>query len=408
MKNEIVETGFSVDIVLECARGLSALWVFMFHICQIFEDTWPLIYAIARYGYQGVPVFFVISGYCIYAAAEKTLVSGQHPNTFLVRRLIRVLPPFWVSIVLLIALPFLLEAISFFKSGSYNFPSARWMHFTAIEWLEVITLTRIFFNIDGDFQAAFSPINAVYWSLAIELQLYLVMYATLFFKLQWKKLLVAVLIFSTVASFSGALNKSGLFFTFWPAFFFGIGLRWTHQHGITPWYIFGKNQKWASCLGTALFILMASIFIFSPVPAATFFLAQIPNLSFIAASAFSAAALWMLGGIEHSVLISESRQPKLFKASRTVLLIPLFWLGQSSYSLYLLHGHLQRLPDMFIRQIVSPYSALYPLLLITTTAFLCFVFYKFVEVPFQKIGRTFANRLLPSRLASKSLNVGQI
>ena len=31
---------------------------------------WPVLETIARYGHQGVPLFFVISGYC-YRVAEK-------------------------------------------------------------------------------------------------------------------------------------------------------------------------------------------------------------------------------------------------------------------------------------------------------------------------------------------------
>lgn len=407
MKKEVSEARFSIDLVLECVRGLSALWVFMFHIADTFKISSPFFYAIARYGYQGVAVFFVISGYCIYSAAEKTIRNQQHPNTFLMRRLIRVMPPFWASIIFLVILPFLLEAISSIKSGSYISPFVGWMRFTGIDWLELITLTRVFFSNNGDLQGAFSPINAVYWSLAIELQLYLVMYVAIFFKSNWKTFLVAVLGISIFSSFLTATTKSGLFLEFWPAFFFGIALRWVHQRGITPWLIFGKSEKLASGVGAGILITAVSLFIFSPMRVAMLLPTPVPNMDFIAASALSAVLLWMLGGIEHGALLSTNRPPKQVR-SLGLILLPLCWLGQSSYSLYLLHGQLYRLPDMFIRQIISPHSILYPFLIIVATSILCFGFYKIVEVPFQKGARNFANGGASGESVIGPLNTKQV
>ena len=178
--------GFATDIVLECARGLAALWVFMFHIAPMFTP-WPVLETIARSGHQGVPLFFVISGYCMYAAAENTLRAGRAPSNFLKRRLWRIFPPFWVSVLVVMLAPYLLEGVSALKSGAFVPPQPRWDAFNWLDWLALLTLTQVFNNPGGDLQAGFSPINAVYWSLAIEVQFYLVMYASLLFKSSWKK-----------------------------------------------------------------------------------------------------------------------------------------------------------------------------------------------------------------------------
>lgn len=408
MGEEKFKAEFSIDLVLECARGLSALWVFLFHISHTFEHSSPFLYAIARYGYQGVTVFFVISGYCIYSAAEKTRGNQQHPNTFLIRRLVRVMPPFWASIILIVALPFLLEAISSVKSGSYVFPTADWMQFTIIDWLQVATLTKVFFSHSGDLQGAFSPINSVYWSLAVELQLYLVIYAALLFKSSWKKLLIAVLIIAVPVSTITALNQSGLFFPFWPAFFFGIALRWAHQRRITPWLAFGKYERLASCLSAGSLITAVVLFIFSPLIATTFLPKWVPNLEFIAASALAAVLLWLLGGIEHSAFLGGASIQSKGGFLSTVLLAPLCLLGQSSYSLYLLHGQLYRLPDMFIRQIYSHNDFLYASLLIFSTGALCFGFYKIIEVPFQRLARSFSHLKPPGQPIPALLNAKRV
>jgi peptidoglycan/LPS O-acetylase OafA/YrhL len=407
MNSEKLETRFSIDMVLECARGVSALWVFMFHISDAFETSAPFLYTIAKYGYQGVPIFFVISGYCIYSAAEKTLSNDQRPNTFLIRRLLRVMPPFWASIIVVIALPFLLEAISSIKSGVYVSPSPRWLQFTSVEWIEIVTLTRELFSGHGDLQGGFSAINAVYWSLAIEVQLYFAMYAALYFKSNWRKFLIALLGVSILTCAIPAMNRSGLFLEFWPAFFMGLSLRWAHQRGITPLLIFGKNQLWASCLAAGTLFFAISVFMFSPLHTVSVLPAQVQNANFIATSVFATALLWLLGGIEHGVIHLKNYQTENSKLTHT-LLLPLCWVGQSSYSLYLLHGKLYNLPSMFIRQIVSPDNVLHPLLTMVATALLCFGFYKLVEVPSQRIGRTIADRALRNRSVSESLNVGQV
>lgn len=401
-----VTKGYSIDLIFECARGLSALWVFMFHITDAFEASSPLLFSIAKYGYQGVPIFFVISGYCMYCAGEKTLLNNQHPNAFLKRRLMRVLPPFWASIIVLLALPFFLEFISSLKSGAYVSPSPSWLQFTAIDWFEVVTLTRAIFVDNGDAQAAFSPINAVYWSLAVELQFYFIMYLALFFRSNWKKFLIAILCLAILTATVPTFNRSGLFLPLWPAFFLGITLRLVHRRGFTPWLFFGRRQKLVSCIGSALMILVIFISIFSPCQIALPFSSQLPNLKFIMASAVSAILLWLLGGIEHGALISKqqhTRKAKMFGALR----LPLCWLGQSSYSVYLLHGQLHRLPEMFVRQAVSPENLLYPLLTMAGTTCLCFSFYKFVEVPFQRKGRKVMNPKSSNRSDPKGLTMAE-
>lgn len=407
MNEERIKKSFSIDIVLECVRGLSALWVFIFHIADAFEISSPLIFTIARYGYLGVPVFFVISGYCIYSAAEKTLSKGQRPNTFLLRRLIRVMPPFWASIILLTALPFLLEAISSIKTGMYIHPSPRWLQFTGTEWLEIATLTRDFFSDDNDLNGGFSPINAVYWSLAIEIQLYFAMYIALYFKENWRKFLIALLGVAILFCLIPTLNINGLFLKFWPAFFFGLLLRWMHQQEITPSVIFGKTQILASSFGSSILVFSIFFFMFHPPRMALFSSHLLQNAQFIATSAIATMLLWLLGGIEHGIFQLRNYQSEKSKLAN-LLFLPLFWLGQSSYSLYLLHGKLYQLPSMFIRQIVSPESVFHPLLTIIATAILCFVFYKLVEVPFQRIGRTITSRVPGIPAGYKPLNAQEI
>ena len=47
----------------------------------------------------GVPMFFVISGYCIAASAEATIDRGESAGSFLAPRVWRIYPPYWFALL---------------------------------------------------------------------------------------------------------------------------------------------------------------------------------------------------------------------------------------------------------------------------------------------------------------------
>ena len=90
-------------------RGVAALSVLLFHSFGRFEQEsiWgplePVRHA-AGFGWLGVHLFFVISGYCI---AEKiTALSRRQagPTAFWKNRLGRILPPYWAALLFALAL----------------------------------------------------------------------------------------------------------------------------------------------------------------------------------------------------------------------------------------------------------------------------------------------------------------
>ena len=60
--------------------------------------TWASYIAseLARFMWVGVPLFFVISGYCIAATADSSRRKGHGLRTFAARRFRRIYPPYWV------------------------------------------------------------------------------------------------------------------------------------------------------------------------------------------------------------------------------------------------------------------------------------------------------------------------
>ena len=137
---------------LDAWRGVACLSVIIYHttgpagtipasrsLAWIYEIT-------GRLGF-GVTLFFVISGYCIAASADKTQRLGQPWHQYFVRRLRRIFPPLWAFFLLSAIAALSLERMSL--AG----PLLRHAHggFTTIvspmtlkpwQWLGNITLTE--------------------------------------------------------------------------------------------------------------------------------------------------------------------------------------------------------------------------------------------------------------------------
>jgi peptidoglycan/LPS O-acetylase OafA/YrhL len=101
---------------LDLWRGIACLMIVILHAAHnMGADGAPhglakVIYlAIAKFG-VGVPMFFVISGYCIAATSDSTRRKPRAPALFFYRRFRRIFPPYWAAALLSIALVLLLTA----------------------------------------------------------------------------------------------------------------------------------------------------------------------------------------------------------------------------------------------------------------------------------------------------------
>ncbi len=90
---------------LDIWRGIASLWVMCFHAEAVMKlqygatDANP-IYGISALGQLGVQMFFVISGYCIAAAAGSALQRDHGPIAFAKARLRRIFPTYWAAMAL--------------------------------------------------------------------------------------------------------------------------------------------------------------------------------------------------------------------------------------------------------------------------------------------------------------------
>jgi peptidoglycan/LPS O-acetylase OafA/YrhL len=132
---------------VDALRAIAALWVCLWHF--------TLGTGVGAQGYLGVTMFFVISGYIVpYSMMRGGYTIAAWP-TFMLKRLVRLEPPYLASIVLILAL----GAWDAFR----GFPP-QW---TAAQIAGHLGYANAFLGLPW--------LNGPYWSLAVEFQFYVLM-----------------------------------------------------------------------------------------------------------------------------------------------------------------------------------------------------------------------------------------
>ncbi len=165
-------------LLLAAWRGIASLAVVFFHSCasadsaaqaQILGAAW---YKLGLYGYLGVQVFFVVSGYCIANAAAVCLRRQDSLGSYVSARVKRIYPPYLATVALTLAAGVVSAhlvrsgALAHSKVGGEN-PLAH----TALWYLSTVTLSeRVFRQANLVVQA---------WTLNYEVAFYVVVGACL-------------------------------------------------------------------------------------------------------------------------------------------------------------------------------------------------------------------------------------
>lgn len=179
----------SIDVL----RGVAILWVLAIHIPHEAVGGWrenPFFFPamLADFGYFGVPLFIVISGFCIHrGAAMAFAASGSYRFNwpqFWKRRFIRLYPPYVAAICVALACAFLLHD---------RFPDPRQF----LGW-DLVAHLLLFHNLTHEYATSMG--NGAFWSLGTEEQLY-ALYFVLLLLLTAKssRVAIAVVAVTTVA-----------------------------------------------------------------------------------------------------------------------------------------------------------------------------------------------------------------
>ena len=146
---------------IQMLRGIASFMVCFFHIARgvpNFLPTDSTLFEAGKWGWTGVEIFFIISGFVIpYAMYVKQYTTRDFP-IFLKKRVIRIEPPYLLSIVLILVLNFVSTLSPYYRGAPF---SIDWLNvFSHVAYLNVFT--------KGTW------LNPVFWSLAIEFQYYLI------------------------------------------------------------------------------------------------------------------------------------------------------------------------------------------------------------------------------------------
>ena len=143
--------------IIVVLRGLAALAVCMFHFSKGFVAEDSLTRELFRYGWMGVEVFFVISGFVIPFSLLGTSFSFKNYGGFMKKRFIRIEPAYLVSVILVLALNYLSTLVPGYAGAPFQASMS-----LVLEHLGY--LVRFFDN---------AWLNPVYWTLEIEFHYYL-------------------------------------------------------------------------------------------------------------------------------------------------------------------------------------------------------------------------------------------
>lgn len=152
---------------LHALRGIAACAVLLFHWYQFFPSAGATIRpdllaftlldptTYLGFGWMGVPLFFVLSGYLLGGQVIDTEFSSAFLRRFWLRRVLRIYPAVWAELVVLLLLSTVIAGL-ISQQGMATLP----LQF--LLWLNL-----------PPFMA--QPINGVWWTLPVELGFYLLL-----------------------------------------------------------------------------------------------------------------------------------------------------------------------------------------------------------------------------------------
>ena len=170
---------------LDFWRGIACLLVIISHATfYIPKGNYSVLLSVTIYfcrlSWIGVPLFFVISGYCISAAVDSARRRPLSIISYFKRRFRRIYPPFWVCIFATVFFVFFVDHFSTYNIFSDNIhPIANPSSLDLQQWIGNLTLTEKWrYNVTPSSLQFFMG-HA--WTLCYEEQFYVVMGLLLFF-----------------------------------------------------------------------------------------------------------------------------------------------------------------------------------------------------------------------------------
>ncbi|PWT89983.1 MAG: hypothetical protein C5B55_10440 [Blastocatellia bacterium] len=356
---------------IDALRGIAAIGVVLYHaVDQKIVPTNLLRYPVklvqlgTSFGYIGVFLFFVISGFCIHLQRARAQATGDPTQinfgAFWRRRIRRLYPPYLIALVLYLIL----------NAWSAGFDVTRFFVY------DVVMHLLMLHNIDP--KTCYS-INGVFWTLAIEEQLYLAYFLLLFLRSRWgwtRTLLVCLLARVAWMTFSHAV---------WVRYGIGVPVPEAAASHWFTWALgaiaveayFGllKLPRWTRDLRLATVLIVAA-------SAMSNYLPSIPkDTPWHDIAWFLIHPMWGLGFfiVVNRTVIAEQNWTKRLPSIISVFAT----LGVFSYSIYLTHELTLMESWRYVSSSLSPLFNLVVIVL-PATIIVAWVFFWFCEKPYMR------------------------
>jgi len=314
---------------LEGIRGITASYVLLFHVVQGFLDRptstlAKVIFRLTAFGHEAVAIFIVVSGFCLTLSAAKASSPSAEPvlnlglGRFAKRRARRILPPYFASCFVSLALIALFPLLRSTQTGTI------WDNSSPAFSVGSLASHALLFH--HWFPHWKFTINGPLWSVAAEWQIYF-LFALLLFPIRKRWGPWAVLALSFVIGYAPlwiAPSFAASAITWYvPLFTLGMCACLGTLKGATP------ERAWLSRLSLGIWasVLAAIVGVFGIIFAQVWF--RSAPLSDLAVGLASAS---VLSALAHQTANSRRSWLMVLLESR-----PLVALGDMSYSLYLTH-----------------------------------------------------------------------
>ncbi|CAK8725050.1 hypothetical protein GMJAKD_15475 [Candidatus Electrothrix aarhusensis] len=147
---------------IDFMRFSAAIAVVLYHytsqklvVDSVRVPVFPMLEPITRYGYLGVDLFFMISGFVILLSS-----INRTPFEFVVSRVSRLYPGYWAAIFFTVAV------VAIFDQSGKEVP--------LFDFLMNLTMVNDYFDI--------KDIDGVYWTLHVELKFYFLIFSLIIFR----------------------------------------------------------------------------------------------------------------------------------------------------------------------------------------------------------------------------------
>ena len=281
-------------------RAIAATMVVMIHTGML-ADYGTVGQSITNAGKYGVQIFFVISGFTI----AKTFSEAKNYTTYLTRRIMRIVPLYWLIITLamvlwvsgMFSMPYWMQELGS-QPDLYNYL----MHLTMISYL--------------DYRVA-NSILGVEWSIPIEVFWYICLPPLIYFGKTIPRAISMILALLVLTALLSLVAKK-ILGTSQP-------IKWSpiaHGHlffmGVISYYLRDRFQSVTSCRPVIWIVGAVALFALAMV------------LDFGGRSAVLA--------LSTAILIVCVTPARATWVTRPLTARPMLFLGSISYSIYLIHG----------------------------------------------------------------------